>query len=68
MLLKGFGWAIIGYLFGILGFASVEFIEIFGTMDLVGALIHSLTEAVKWPATFYDLLTGNMEDKTYPLN
>ena len=65
MILKGLGWAFIGYCFGILGFASVEFIETFGTMDLVGALVHSLTEGVQWPGTFLDLVTGNLEDKTY---
>ena len=64
MLLKGMGWAVIGYAFGIMGFAFAEFVDTFGTLDLVSALVHSLVEGVKWPGTFFDLVTGNLDDKT----
>jgi hypothetical protein len=64
MLLKGVGWAVIGYAFGIFGFAFTEFIDTFGSMDLVSAMIHSLVEGVKWPGTFIDLVTGNLDDKS----
>ena len=63
MLLKGVGWAVIGYAFGIFGFAFTEFIDTFGSMDLVSAMVHSLVEGVKWPETFIDLVTGNLDDK-----
>ena len=63
MLLKGVGWAVIGYAFGIFGFAFTEFIDTFGSMDLVSAMVHSLVEGVKWPRTFIDLVTGNLDDK-----
>ena len=59
MVIKAMGWLVIGYLFGILGFAFAEFGETLGEMDLASASIHSLSEGVKWPGTFYDLITGD---------
>ncbi len=66
MLVKAVGWLVVGYLFGIIGFALVEFFETFGEMDLVSALVHSLVEGIKWPASVVDLFTGKHGNRPSP--
>lgn len=63
MLVKAAGWIVVGYLFGILGFAFAEFFDTFGKMDLVTALIHSIVEGIKWPLTLFELVTGKTGGK-----
>ena len=53
MLIKGMGWAVIGYLFGIVGFGFAELASVIGEMGIVNALGHSFIEGVKWPHTIF---------------
>ena len=57
MLIKGMGWAVIGYLFGVVGFSIADFASIFGEMGIVNALGHAFVEGVKWPHTIFIALT-----------
>ena len=57
MLIKFTGWAIIGYLFGIVGFGIAEFASAIGEMPVVNALGHAFIEGVKWPHTIYVAIT-----------
>jgi hypothetical protein len=61
-MIKAIIWVLIGYVFGVAGFALASLLSAWGSSDMTNVLTEALMFGVTWPSTVWDLLTGNLHN------